>query len=195
MKMRTFLVEDNYLIRENLVNTLEELAPVEAIGMADSEEEGAAWLNGHAGQWDLAIVDLFLKQGSGLGILAACRLRHERQRVVVFSNYPTSEMRLRCAQLGADAVFDKSTEIGALVTYCAAQSDKLKAQVVPVMYHTPSVPEPAPGTYIPTEIPPLGAPSGPDQPPEIDQPPPAQPTIPIRDPGFGVPVQAARVAQ
>ena len=131
MKMRTFLVEDNHSILEHLVSTLEELAPVEAIGMADSEEEGAAWLNSHAEQWDLAIVDLFLKQGSGLGILAACRQRDERQKVVVLSNYPTSEVRLRCAQLGVDAVFDKSTGIDALVNYCASQSEKLKAQVAP----------------------------------------------------------------
>lgn len=130
MKMRTFLVEDNHTILEHLVSTLEELAPVEAIGMADSEEEGAAWLNSHTEQWDLAIVDLFLKQGSGLGILAACRRRDERQKVVVLSNYPTSEIRLRCAQLGVDAVFDKSTEIDALVSYCAAQSNKLKPQGV-----------------------------------------------------------------
>ena len=93
MKMRTFLVEDNHIILENLVSTLEELAPVDAIGMTDSEEEGAAWLNSHAEQWDLAIVDLFLKQGSGLGILAACRLRDERQKMVVLSNSPPA----RCA--------------------------------------------------------------------------------------------------
>ena len=140
MKMRTFLVEDNHIILEHLVSTLEELAPVEAIGMADSEEEGAAWLTSHAGQWDLAIVDLFLRQGSGLGILAACRLRDERQKVVVLSNYPTSEVRLRCAQLGVDAVFDKSTEIDALVNYCAAQSDKLQIQVA-VMQLTEIRPE------------------------------------------------------
>jgi DNA-binding NarL/FixJ family response regulator len=132
MKMRTFLVEDNHAILENLVITLEELAPVEAVGMADSEEEGAAWLNSHAELWDLAIVDLFLKKGSGLGILEACRRRDEQQKLVVFSNYATREMRLRCAQLGVDAVFDKSTEIDALVNYCAAQSDKLKLQAEPV---------------------------------------------------------------
>jgi two-component system, OmpR family, response regulator len=131
MKMRTFIVEDNRTILENLVSTLEELAAVEAIGMADSEEEGAAWLNSHAKQWDLAIVDLFLKKGSGLGVLEACRVRSEQQKMVVFSNYATSEMRLRCAQLGVDAVFDKSTEIDGLVNYCAAQSDKLKLQLEP----------------------------------------------------------------
>lgn len=125
LKMRTYLVEDNATIRENLISTLEELAPVETIGTAESEEEGAAWLTEHKDLWDLAIVDLFLKGGSGLGVLQACRGRRSRQKIVVFSNYATKEMRMRCAQLGVDAVFDKSTEIEALVTYCAAQSEKL----------------------------------------------------------------------
>ena len=59
------------------------------------------------------------------------------------------------------------------------------------MNHTSSVPEPAPGTYIPSEVPPLDTPLGPDQPPEIEQPPPAQPTIPIREPGYHLPARAA----
>jgi hypothetical protein len=33
-------------------------------------------------------------------------------------------VRWRCAQLGADAVFDKSTEIDALVDYCVKERDK-----------------------------------------------------------------------
>jgi two-component system, OmpR family, response regulator len=130
MKMRTFLVEDNPTILENLVSTLEELAPIETIGSADSEEEGAAWLSDHSSQWDLAIVDLFLKHGSGLGVLEACRSRDLQQKMVVFSNYATKEMRIRCAQLGVDAVFDKSTEIDALVSYCTAQSKKLDMDAV-----------------------------------------------------------------
>jgi hypothetical protein len=59
------------------------------------------------------------------------------------------------------------------------------------MNQTPSVPEPAPGTYIPTEMPPLDVPQGPDQPIEIDQPPPTEPSIPIREPGIHVPARAA----
>lgn len=124
MKIRTFLVEDNQTILDNLVSTLEELAPVETIGTADSEDDGAAWLNSHKEQWDLAIVDLFLKRGSGLGILEACKTRARPQKLVVFSNYATREMRLKCAQLGVDAVFDKSTEIDALVNYCAGPGQK-----------------------------------------------------------------------
>ncbi|MBW8721233.1 MAG: response regulator [Polaromonas sp.] len=125
MKMRTYLVEDNPTIRENLISTLEELAPVESVGSSDTEEEGAEWLTRHEAQWDLAIVDLFLKKGSGLHVLQACRSRKPLQKVVVFSNYATREMRTRCAELGVDAVFDKSTEIDCLLAYCVTQSQKL----------------------------------------------------------------------
>jgi two-component system, OmpR family, response regulator len=118
VKLRTYIVEDNATIRENLIGTLEELAEVEAVGVAETEDEGKEWLASHPEQWDLAIVDLFLRQGSGLGILAACRTRGPRQKMVALSNYATPDVRMRCAQLGVDAVFDKSNEIDALVEYC-----------------------------------------------------------------------------
>ena len=122
MKLRTFFVEDNPTIRENLIGTLEELAEVQTVGSAATEDEGKAWLTAHAAQWDLAIVDLFLRQGSGLGVLAACRDRTSEQKMVVLSNYATPDVRMRCAQLGVDAVFDKSNEIDALVDYCIVHS-------------------------------------------------------------------------
>jgi DNA-binding NarL/FixJ family response regulator len=121
--LRTYIVEDNATIRENLIGTLEELTPVQAVGVAETEAEGKNWLSVHKADWDLAIVDLFLRQGSGLGIIEACRDRSPRQKVVVLSNYATADMRRRCEQLGADAVFDKSNEIEALVDYCVAQQN------------------------------------------------------------------------
>ena len=120
--LRTYIVEDNATIRENLIGTLEELASVVSLGWSQAEDDAKEWLAKHGGQWDLAIVDLFLKQGSGLGVLEACQVRSREQRVVVLSNYATSDMRKRCTQLGADAVFDKSNEIDALVDYCLALS-------------------------------------------------------------------------
>lgn len=122
MRLKTYIVEDNPTIRENLIGTLEELARIDAVGTAETENEGKAWLTDNSEDWDLAIVDLFLKQGSGLGVLAACRDRLARQKVVVLSNYATADIRQRCAQLGVDAVFDKSNEIDALVDYCIQQS-------------------------------------------------------------------------
>lgn len=127
MELRTYIVEDNATIRENLIGTLEELACIKALGWAETENAAKGWLAEHAGQWDLTIVDLFLKQGSGLGVLEACRGRPAGQHVVVLSNYATADMRKRCAQLGADAVFDKSNEIDALVEYCIQQCEVPRA--------------------------------------------------------------------
>lgn len=119
--LRTYIVEDNATIRDNLIGTLEELAGIQVVGTAETESEGTLWLRACADQWSMVIVDLFLKQGSGLGVLAACKERAAHQRVVVLSNYATNDIRTRCIQLGADAVFDKSNEIDALVDYCLLQ--------------------------------------------------------------------------
>lgn len=119
MELRTYIVEDNATIRENLIGTLEELASVRSLGWSDGESAARAWLAAHR-DWDLLIVDLFLKQGSGLGVLESAQGRGRSQRVIVLSNYATPDMRKRCSELGADAVFDKSNEIDALVDYCLA---------------------------------------------------------------------------
>lgn len=128
MELRTYIVEDNATIRENLIGALEELASIKALGWAETQDDATNWLARHGAGWDLAIVDLFLKQGSGLGVLEACRTRRDDQRVVVLSNYATADMRKRCLQLGADAVFDKSNEIDALVEYCIVQSEGSRPQ-------------------------------------------------------------------
>ena len=125
MRLKTYLVEDNPTIRDNLIATLEELVDIDAVGTSDSENEAIAWLLDNPQNWDLAILDLFLKQGSGLGVLSACRNRKPSQKIVVLSNYATADIRQRCAQLGVDAVFDKSNEIDALVEFCLVQSGEL----------------------------------------------------------------------
>lgn len=119
--IRTFIVEDNPTIRENLVGTLREVARIDPIGQAESEAEGTRWLAGNLSQWDLAIVDLFLKDGTGFRVLEACRDRNPSQKMVVLSNYATPDMRRKCALLGADAVFDKATEVEDLIDYCVQQ--------------------------------------------------------------------------
>jgi two-component system, OmpR family, response regulator len=125
MTFRAYIVEDSPTIRENLIETLQELAAVEPVGTAETEYEGKQWLAQNDQYWDLAIVDLFLKEGSGLNILEACRARRPGRKMIVLSNHATNDVRWRCAQLGADAVFDKSTEIDALVDYCVKERVKL----------------------------------------------------------------------
>ena len=118
MTFKTYLVEDNPVIRENLVGFLEDIADATVVAHASGEEEAVTWLQRHQDAWDMAIVDLFLDQGNGLGVLDACRKREAHQKVVVLSNYATPDMRARSKAMGADAFFDKSAEIDLLLDYC-----------------------------------------------------------------------------
>jgi DNA-binding NarL/FixJ family response regulator len=128
--LRTFIVEDNKVIYDNLVSTLQELANVEVVGHARNETEAVNWLTGAAGtgeaegdRFDLMIVDIFLLTGSGLGVLKAAQDAGLPGRRVVLTNYATPDIRKRCAQLGADRVFDKSCELEDLISYCERISD------------------------------------------------------------------------
>ena len=118
MTFKTYLVEDNPVIRDNLVGFLEDIADATVVAHAAGEREAVDWLARHRDGWDMAIVDLFLQEGNGLGVVDAVRRRAAHQKVVVLSNYATPDMRARSKALGADAFFDKSAEIDLLLDYC-----------------------------------------------------------------------------
>lgn len=121
--LKTFIVEDNKVIYENLVSTLQELTAVEVVGHAVDERSAVHWLRSEGLSLDLLIVDIFLYSGSGLGVLKAAQDAHLSARTVVLTNYATADIRKRCAVLGADRVFDKSCELDDLIAYCARVSD------------------------------------------------------------------------
>ncbi len=116
--LKTFIVEDSPLILEKLVSTLEELAPVQVVGSAADEASAVAWLTHSGMQCDLMIIDIFLKAGTGLGVLRAATNLGVKSKRVVLTNYATADMRQACRELGADRVFDKSSEVEELLAYC-----------------------------------------------------------------------------
>ena len=117
--LKTYIVEDSQIIRESLVATLEELVPVQVVGTAEDESTAVHWLQQPGHGVDLLIVDIFLKGGSGLGVLRAVNGLANGPTTVVLSNYATPDMRRKCIELGADRVFDKSHDIEALMIFCA----------------------------------------------------------------------------
>lgn len=121
--LRSYLVEDNVVIRDSLLAALEELAPVKVIGTAEDEATAVSWLGDDTSSCDLVIIDIFLKRGSGLGVLRAATELHKPMSLVVLSNYATPDMRRKCMELGASRVFDKSNEIEALIQYCGHLAD------------------------------------------------------------------------
>lgn len=125
MVLSAFLVEDRADIRDTLVEAMEEVAPLKFVGQADTEASAKQWLSANDGRWDLAIVDLFLGDGTGFGVLKECRDRSPRQKVVVLTSYAQERVLEHCRELGADAVFDKSQDVEKLVEFCRAHADNL----------------------------------------------------------------------
>lgn len=118
MGLRVFLVEDNPAMREYLAQVLWAEAEVELVGTAETETQAKLWLATNPDGWDIAVVDLCLKEGSGAGVVDFCRNRQSDQALVVMTNQNVLPLLQRCKLLGADAVYDKTTELDDMVAYC-----------------------------------------------------------------------------
>lgn len=116
--MKTFFVEDSSVILENLAATLEELTTIKVVGSAPDAASAINWLMQPTNLYDLVIIDIFLKAGSGITVLESIVDLSIKAKRVVLTNYATPEMRARCSALGAHRVFDKSNQIEELVEYC-----------------------------------------------------------------------------
>lgn len=126
MPLNTILVEDSKTILDTLVPALAELADARVVAIATTAVGAEEALEQWGSQWQLMVLDLFLSEGSGVEVLQALKQRaapkFEHQHVYVLTNYATADMRRRCEQLGADGMFDKSTELDAFFERCCALS-------------------------------------------------------------------------
>jgi DNA-binding NarL/FixJ family response regulator len=120
-RLRALIVEDHPVVLESLQGLLEDVAAVDVVGTAAGESEACEWMDSRTQACDVAIVDVFLKGGSGLGVLEHIAGYERPPERVVLTNYATAGMKSRCRQLGALEVFDKSTEIEKLVEWLASR--------------------------------------------------------------------------
>lgn len=129
MVISTFLVEDRADIRFTLIDAMEDIAPIKFVGQAATETAAKKWLSANDGNWDLAIIDLFLGEGTGFGVLKDVQLRSPRQKVVVLTSYGQKRVLDHCKVLGADEVFDKSEDVEKLVEFCRNHAQNLDSMV------------------------------------------------------------------
>jgi two-component system, OmpR family, response regulator len=128
MPLQVFIVEDDPDLIEGLTGYLEEVSGAQVAGNASEERRAAEWLDANEASWDLLVLDLFLNQGNGLNVLTHCRSQCGAKKIVVLTNYATVEIRKHCMTLGADAVFDKSTELEEFVRYVCIVENQSRPQ-------------------------------------------------------------------
>jgi DNA-binding NarL/FixJ family response regulator len=109
-KLRVLIVEDSAIIRARLSESLAEIPNVQVVGQVETEAEALTFMR--QTQWDVAVLDLQLKQGTGLGLLKSLPpgVRPPNTRIIVFTNYAFPQYRDRSMLLGADYFFDKARE-------------------------------------------------------------------------------------
>ena len=116
--LKIFLIEDSALLQELLAGMLGELDGVQFCGSVDGEAEALQKLA--ESPVDLVIIDIELKQGSGIGVLDALQTDsglYGNPRKAVLTNYAHASMRQRCECFGIDAFFDKSLHLNQLIDY------------------------------------------------------------------------------
>ncbi len=120
MPVRLLLVEDLPQMQGVVLDLLATVGDFRLVAIRSTEAEANLWLDEHPDGWDLAVIDLILDQGTGLGVVARARNRPPASKVVVFSDYATEGIRKHCLKLGADAAFQKGEDLHAFLAYCSA---------------------------------------------------------------------------
>lgn len=106
--LRVLLIEDSAVIRELVAEAIEADGGAWVAFVTDSESAAVRELS--AARYDAIVVDLQLREGSGLGVLRSLQELRRDALVIVLTNYASRAMRQRCAALGADCFLDKSRE-------------------------------------------------------------------------------------
>jgi CheY-like chemotaxis protein len=117
--LRVLLVEDSPLLRGRLENMLSQHAAFKVTGLAAAEAEAVEKLD--SVPYDVIVVDVELRPGSGIGVIRQARQRNKDPKdgshvwIIVLTNYDLPTVRERCMQAGADHFLDKMREIDQLI--------------------------------------------------------------------------------
>jgi DNA-binding NarL/FixJ family response regulator len=123
--LRVLLVEDSPLIRRSIADAIDAMGVMHVAACAESADEAIALLSGEP--FDAVIVDLQLKQGSSVPVLAFMQREGmtESMFAAVLTNHALPAYRERCLQYGVRRFYDKSFEfdraIDALHEYAQAR--------------------------------------------------------------------------
>lgn len=107
-ELRILLIEDSRLIQERLTSLLTQAGHMRVVAAAATEAEARAQIE--SAEYDVLLVDVELREGSGIGAIRHARRFYpqgHQPMIVVLTNYPLPAVRARCLEAGADYFLDK----------------------------------------------------------------------------------------
>jgi DNA-binding NarL/FixJ family response regulator len=113
MVYRVLIVDDHELMRVALATLFKSQSDLEVCGEADTEEDALRLI--HAHRPDLAIVDVLLKQGSGLNLISRALAALPSMRALVVSAYDDRLYAEQAIQVGALGYINKQSPAAAIL--------------------------------------------------------------------------------
>lgn len=111
--MKVIIADDSQPVRELLVEMLSEFSDIEIVGQTDDALEVTDLVR--SAKPDVLILDLRLRRGNGLGVLATIKREMPSLIVMMLSGQPRPEYRDKCMEFGADYFFRKSDGFDELI--------------------------------------------------------------------------------
>ena len=102
------LVEDSPLLQSRLRDLLDQPGEQRVVATVDSAATARAAIDAEV--FDVLVVDVQLKQSSGIEVVAYARSRYGNQPaplIIVLTNYSMPTVEARCREAGADHFLDK----------------------------------------------------------------------------------------
>jgi DNA-binding NarL/FixJ family response regulator len=108
--MKVFLVDDSAIVLEKLAAMISSIDGVEITGQAMNARDALQSIVKL--KPDVVILDIRLNGGgNGMDVLKQIKKEIPPPIVIMLTNYPYPQYRVKCQTLGADYFFDKVTEI------------------------------------------------------------------------------------
>ena len=103
--MKVYIVEDAPETRRDIAKALAPMKEIEVVGEAESVRDAREGI--YSCSPEAVILDISLPDGSGVEVLKLIRNWRKQICVVVLTFDPSKELRAKCMELGAAAIFDK----------------------------------------------------------------------------------------
>ena len=120
--MDVFLVEDSAPVRVRLEALLAAIPGAKVTGFAESADEAVSAILER--RPDVVVLDMHLRQGTGLDVLRALQGKANGTEVYVLTNYALDAYRQATQRLGARGFFDKSQDLAPLRNALATRAQR-----------------------------------------------------------------------
>ena len=119
--MKVLVVDDSAIVGERIAVMLSEFTEIELLDQVKDGLEAVERIR--TLKPDAVILDIGLPGRNGIEVLADVKREKLAPIVIILTNYPYPQYQERCAEVGADYFFDKSTEFEKAIAVIQRMSD------------------------------------------------------------------------